>query len=172
MPNTTTTIDFSWGFGRSILPAGTPVDAYGNSANDSNAVGIVAESVYLPNHTATVITAGTWDEAIGRSNGIVLSVECKRALPAIRFSEPVAELPELAAADAGKRVKVNAYGTGYVLADDITAATETAAGTVKRAAAVADAEEGTEIETINALISTLVASGALSEYVPPEPSEE
>ena len=88
MANTTTTVTVTWGNGRSVLYAGTPLDAYGNIANNSSAYGILQSDLHLPDRTATVITAGEWDEEISRQNGIVISDAAKEKLSDITFNAP------------------------------------------------------------------------------------
>ena len=55
------------------------------------------------------------------------------------------------------------YPDPYVL----PAASESALGGVKKAAAVADATEETAVDTVNALIASLVTAGVITAYVPP-----
>lgn len=57
------------------------------------------------------------------------------------------------------------YPAPYVL----PAASATALGGVKKGSAVADATEETAVDTVNALIASLVAAGVIAAYVPPAP---
>lgn len=138
MANTTANVTVTWKTGQSVLYAGTPLDQYGNIANNSSAYGILAEDLYLPNRSATVITAGEWTE--NPACGIVLSDACKKDLSGIEFTPPVIE---------------------YITKAD-TATTE-AAGIVKMAEAVPDSEEETSptTEEFNALLSALRTAGIL-----------
>ena len=153
MANTTANVTVKWRQGQSILWAGTPLDQEGNIANNANAYGILAEDLAQPNKTATVITAGTWDEGISRSNGIPLSDAAKNKLSSIVFSGGVAEYvtPN----------SLNETLSGYVRKTD--AATTEAAGVVKMAEAVSDSEEETAPTTseFNALLGTLRTAGIL-----------
>ena len=47
MANTTTNVTVTWSNGRSTLLAGTPLDAYGNIANNGSAYGILAADMNL-----------------------------------------------------------------------------------------------------------------------------
>ena len=138
MANTTASVTVTWKTGRSVLYAGTPLDQYGNIANDSSAYGILAEDLYLPDRSATVITAGEWTE--NPACGILLSDACKEALSGIEFTPPVIE---------------------YVKKTDM--ATTEEAGIVKMAEAVPDSEEETSptTEEFNALLSALRTAGIL-----------
>ena len=158
MANTTTNVTVTWGNGRSTLLAGTPLDAYGNIANNSSAYGILAADMNLPDRTATVITAGEWDEEISRQNGIALSDAAKTALSGITFKNPV---PNYATVEDLE---------DYVLKTD--KATKSTAGIVKMAEAVADSEEETSPTTaeFNALLSALRTAGILETPAEPENS--
>lgn len=148
MSNTTTTVTVTWGAGRASLKAGTPLDQYGNIANNSSAYGILSEDLNLPNRSATVITAGTWTE--DPSCGIVLSDACKKALSNITFTPPLVE---------------------YVQKTEL--ATTSAAGLVYMAESVADSEEETSPTTaeFNALLSSLRAAGILESPAEEETTE-
>jgi len=161
MANTTTTVTVTWGNSRSVLYAGTPLDAYGNIANNSSAYGILQSDLHLPDRTATVITAGEWDEEISRQNGIVISDECKAALSGITFTNK--EKSFVSEIDLGKALK------GYVKTTDT--ATKSAAGVVKMAEAVADSEEQSSPTTaeFNSLLAALRTAGTLE--TPAEPEE-
>lgn len=160
MANTTTNVTVTWSNGRSTLLAGTPLDAYGNIANNGSAYGILAADMNLPDRTATVITAGEWDEQISRQNGIALSDECKAALSGITFTNK--EKSFVSEIDLEKALK------GYVKTTD--AATKSAAGVVKMAEAVADSEEQSSPTTaeFNALLAALRAAGILETPADPE----
>lgn len=148
MANTTTTVTVTWGNGRNTLLAGTPLDQTGNIANDASAYGILGEDLYMPNRSATVITAGEWDEDEGRLHcGIAVSDAAKEALSAITFNHPVKH---------------------YVEAADL--ATEEKAGLVKQAAAVDDAASAPTKAEFNGLLETLRDAGILA-VEEPEPEE-
>lgn len=152
MANTTATVNVAWRRGQSLIAAGTPLDSAGNIANNSDAYGIVAEDLNVPNRTATVITAGEWDEDYGYSrSGIALSDEAKIALSSITFKHP----PVV-----------------YLTPEDVKPATTEKAGVVKMAASVADSEEETAPTTaeFNGLLAALRTSGALE--TPEEPEED
>lgn len=138
MANTTANVTVTWGNGRSVLYAGTPLDQYGNIANNSSVYGILATDLHLPDRTATVITAGEWTEK--PECGILLSDECKKALSGITFTPAYVE---------------------YVKTTQT--ATTSKAGLVKMAAAVSDSEEETSPTTaeFNALLSALRTAGIL-----------
>lgn len=151
MANTTTTISIAWS-GRMFIKAGTPIDANSKFANDGTAVGIVAQDVIRGAPTATVITAGKWNEDYSASNaGIRLTDACKRALSAITF--------------------VDDDGTELNPPELIGNATTEKAGVVKMAASVADSDEETSPTTaeFNALLASLRTAGILAPVpVPPE----
>ena len=163
MANTTTNVTVTWGNGRSTLLAGTPLDAYGNIANNSSAYGILAEDLNLPDRTATVITAGEWDEEISRQNGIALSDEAKTALSGITFRNPAPSFVSEAELETALE--------DYVKTTDI--ATKAAAGVVKMAEAVPDSEGENSPTTaeFNALLSSLRAAGILETPAEPETTE-
>ena len=146
MANTTANVTVTWKAGQSVLYAGTPLDQNGNIANNSDAYGILAEDLFLPNRQATVITAGEWTE--NPACGIVLSDACKKKLSGITFTPPVVD---------------------YVTKEDL--ATTSVAGLVKMAEAVADSEEETSPTTaeFNALLSALRTAGIME--TPEEPAE-
>lgn len=155
MANTTATVYIKYPKNVGIVRAGMPVDANGYIVNDATAYGIVAADTLFPATTATVITAGEWNEEISAANGVPLSDECKIALSAIKFTDqdgiaqPVNGLPK---PEAGKIVVPgpNAYKLASV------------------AEAVADATEDTVVDTVNAIIASLVEAGLMAEYVEPE----
>ena len=153
MANTTANVTVKWLPGQSILYAGTPLDQYGGIANNSNAYGILAEDLHMPDKTAVVINAGDWDEEISRSNGIALTDEAKNKLSSISFTGGTPEY-----VTPGSLSKTL---SGYVLKTD--AATTEAAGIVKMAEAVGDSEEETSPTTaeFNALLGTLRTAGIL-----------
>lgn len=147
----------TWGDAQEIA-AGTPVDAAGAVANDETAIGILAETINRPwSGKMKVIVAGFVDiDAAEESSGLTISAAAKKAMHGIKFvSEGVIEpIPD----DAPT----------YTL----PAATADAMGGVLQGEAVADATSETAATQINALIASLVASGALAEYIPPEPAVE
>ena len=136
MANTTTTKTFAWPPGVNILRAGTPLDTDGKVANDATAVGIVAADLCAPDKTATVITAGEWDESVNAPY-FRISDAAKEAMPDIEFTTP----PASAALEV------------YVKKTDL--ATTEAAGIVKQAAAVADAEDAPTMAEYNGLLGAL-----------------
>ena len=89
MANTTTTKTISWKNGLSIIHAGTPLDTNGKVVMDNTAVGIVAEDVQMPDTTATVITAGEWDESVNAPY-FHITDEVKLKLSDITFTPPPA----------------------------------------------------------------------------------
>ena len=146
MSNTTATVTVTWGAGRNVLYAGTPLSSSGEIANNGDAYGILSHDLHMPDRSATVITAGEWVEDPGC--GIVLSDACKKKLASITFTPPLIE---------------------YVRKTDL--ATAEAAGLVKMAEAVADAEDAPTAAEFNALLSSLRAAGIMAE--PEEdPAEE
>lgn len=177
MANTTSTVSIVWG-NRMDIKAGTPIDSSSNFANNGNAVGIVAVDVYRGDATATVITAGEWNEDFGAAHaGVRISDECKRALPAISFVDddgtriPAKSLPTPTEANAGKHPLVDENGNVYKLGEfEIPEATTEKAGVVKMAAAVEDSEEETSPTTaeFNALLAALRTAGIIA----PTPVQE
>ena len=87
MANTTTTKTIAWKNGLTIIHAGTPLDTNGKPVMDNTAVGIVAEDVQMPDKTATVITAGEWDESVNAPY-FHISDAVKPALSDITFTPP------------------------------------------------------------------------------------
>ena len=87
MANTTTTKTIAWKNGLTIIHAGTPLDTNGKPVMDNTAVGIVAEDVQMPDKTATVITAGEWDESVNAPY-FHISDAVKLALSDITFTPP------------------------------------------------------------------------------------
>ena len=151
MANTTTTKTISWKNGLSIIHAGTPLDTNGKVVMDNTAVGIVAEDVQMPDTTATVITAGTWDESVNAPY-FHITDEVKLKLSDITFTPPPA-IPM----------------TAYVLKTDL--ATTEAAGVVLQAAAVEDAADAPTEEDFNGLLGALRTAGIIATAEEPEESE-
>lgn len=87
MANTTTTKTIEWKNGLTVIHAGTPLDTNGKPVNDNTAVGIVAEDVQMPDKTATVITAGEWDESVNAPYFHIPDA-VKIALSGITFTPP------------------------------------------------------------------------------------
>lgn len=87
MANTTTTKTVVWTHGINVIRAGTPLDTNGKPVMDNTAVGIVAEDLHMPDKTATVITAGEWDESVNAA-WFHISDAVKLALPDITFNPP------------------------------------------------------------------------------------
>lgn len=152
MANTTTTKTISWKNGLSIIHAGTPLDTNGKVVMDNTAVGIVAEDVQMPDTTATVITAGEWDESVNAPY-FHITDEVKLKLSDITFTPPPA-IPM----------------TAYVLKTDL--ATTEAAGVVLQAAAVEDAADAPTEEDFNGLLGALRTAGIIATAEEPEEPEE
>ena len=150
MANTTTTKTISWKNGLSIIHAGTPLDTNGKVVMDNTAVGIVAEDVQMPDTTATVITAGEWDESVNAPY-FHITDEVKLKLSDITFTPPPA-------------VPLSAY----VLKTDL--ATTEAAGVVLQAEAVEDLTDAPTAEDFNGLLGALRDAGIVN--VPEEDPEE
>jgi hypothetical protein len=150
MANTTTTKTVSWKNGLSIIHAGTPLDTNGKVVMDNTAVGIVAEDVQMPDTTATVITAGEWDESVNAPY-FHITDEVKLKLSDITFTPPPA-------------VPLSAY----VLKTDL--ATTEAAGVVLQAEAVEDLTDAPTAEDFNGLLGALRDAGIVN--VPEEDPEE
>ena len=150
MANTTTTKTVSWKNGLSIIHAGTPLDTNGKVVMDNTAVGIVAEDVQMPDTTATVITAGAWDESVNAPY-FHITDEVKLKLSDITFTPPPA-IPM----------------TAYVLKTDL--ATTEAAGVVLQAEAVEDLTDAPTAEDFNGLLGALRDAGIVN--VPEEDPEE
>ena len=150
MANTTTTKTISWKNGLSIIHAGTPLDTNGKVVMDNTAVGIVAEDVQMPDKTATVITAGEWDESVNAPY-FHITDEVKLTLSDITFTPPPA-------------VPLSAY----VLKTDL--ATTEAAGVVLQAEAVEDLTDAPTAEDFNGLLGALRDAGIVN--VPEEDPEE
>lgn len=150
MANTTTTKTISWKNGLSIIHAGTPLDTNGKVVMDNTAVGIVAEDVQMPDTTATVITAGEWDESVNAPY-FHITDEVKLTLSDITFTPPPA-------------VPLSAY----VLKTDL--ATTEAAGVVLQAEAVEDLTDAPTAEDFNGLLGALRDAGIVN--VPEEDPEE
>lgn len=151
MANTTTTKTISWKNGLSIIHAGTPLDTNGKVVMDNTAVGIVAEDVQMPDTTATVITAGEWNESVNAPY-FHITDEVKLKLSDITFTPPPA-IPM----------------TAYVLKTDL--ATTEAAGVVLQAAAVEDAADAPTEEDFNGLLGALRTAGIIATAEEPEESE-
>lgn len=155
MANTTTTKTIAWKNGLTIIHAGTPLDTNGKPVMDNTAVGIVAEDVQMPDKTATVITAGEWDESVNAPY-FHITDEVKLKLSDITFTPPPAVPIETVLAD-------------YVRKTD-TATTE-AAGVVLQSAAVEDLTEDPTASDFNGLLDSLRDAGIIN--VPePEPDPE
>ena len=150
MANTTTTKTVSWKNGLSIIHAGTPLDTNGKVVMDNTAVGIVAEDVQMPDTTATVITAGEWDESVNAPY-FHITDEVKLKLSDITFTPPPA-VPL----------------SSYVLKTDL--ATTEAAGVVLQAEAVEDLTDAPTAEDFNGLLGALRDAGIVN--VPEEDPEE
>ena len=146
MANTTTTKTISWARGQNILHAGTPLDTNGKPVMDNTAVGIVAEDLHAPDRTATVITAGTWDESVNAPY-FHISNAVKLALSDITFTSPAV-------------VPLETVLAGYVKTTDL--ATTEDAGIVKQSAAVADAADAPTKAEYNGLLAALRTAGIVA----------
>lgn len=154
MANTTTTKTVTWTHGQNTIHAGTPLDTNGKPVMDDTAVGIVAEDLHAPDKTATVITAGEWDERVNAPYFHIADA-VKLKLSDIAFTPPpVAPLETVLA--------------GYVQKTDL--ATKEAAGIVKQAEAVEDLAEAPDAEAFNGLLDALRDAGII--HVPQEPDPE
>ena len=154
MANTTTTKTIKWTHGVNVIHAGMPVDTDGNLVMDNTAVGIIAEDVYAPDTTATVITAGEWDESVNAPY-FHISDTVKKTLTDITFTP----LPEYTASDM-MDILQNVILPTFVSFED-TATTE-AAGIVKQAAAVADASSAPTKTEYNGLLGALRTAGIIA----------
>ncbi len=152
MANTTTTKTVTWTRGLNTIHAGQPLDTNGKPVMDNTAVGIVAEDLHAPDKTATVITAGEWDESVNAPYFHITDA-VKRKLIGIEFTTAPA-IPESA----------------YVLITDL--ATVDSVGVVKQAAAVADAESSPTQEEFNGLLEALRDAGIIAAPEAPEQTEE
>ena len=150
MANTTTTKTVAWTHGVNTIYAGTPLDTNGKPVMDNTAVGIVAEDLHAPDRTATVITAGEWNEIVNQAR-FRIPDEVKLALSDITFTPPPA-------------VPLSAY----VLKTDL--ASVEAAGIVKQAEAVDDVEDAPAAADFNGLLDALRDAGIIN--VPDEGPEQ
>lgn len=142
MANTTTTKTVTWTHGLNVIHAGTPLDTNGRPVMDNTAVGIVAEDLRAPDKTATVITAGEWDESVNAPY-FHISDAVKRKLIGIEFT-PAPAVP----------------ASAYVLVTDL--ATPDSVGVVKQAEAVADAADVPTQAEFNGLLEALRAAGIIA----------
>lgn len=154
MANTTTTKVVTWTHGVNTIYAGTPVDTNGKPVMDSTAVGIVAEDLHAPDKTATVITAGEWDESVNAPRFHIADA-VKLALSDIAFTPP----PEIPLATVL---------ADYIQKTDL--ATTEAAGVVLQADAVEDLTEAPAAADFNGLLDALRDAGILA--VADEATEE
>ena len=155
MANTTTTKTVAWTHGVNTIYAGTPLDTNGKPVMDNTAVGIVAEDLHAPDRTATVITAGEWNEIVNQARFRIPDA-VKLALSDITFTPPPA-------------VPLATVLSDYVQKTDL--ATTEAAGVVLQAAAVEDVESAPAAADFNGLLDALRDAGIIN--VPEEePAEE
>ena len=146
MANTTTTKTVSWTHGINTIYAGTPLDTNGKPVNDNTAVGIVAEDLHAPDKTATVITAGEWDESVNEAR-FHISDAVKLKLSDITFTPP-------------PQIPLATVLAGYVQKTDL--ATTEAAGVVKQAEAVEDLSDAPSAEDFNGLLDALRDAGIVN----------
>lgn len=166
MANTYTQKTITWGNGRNSLFAGTPLDTNGNIANNADAVGILAEDLHMPDRTASVLTAGDWDEAAHRDSGIILSYACKQKLSSITF----ANAPETVVDRTTLSGVLTSTLASYVPTSRIATVEE--AGIIFQAEAVADAEgEAPTQAEYNGLLGALREAGVI-ETPAEEPAEQ
>ena len=154
MANTTTTKTVTWTHGLNTIYAGTPLDTNGKPVMDNTAVGIVAEDLHAPDKTATVITAGVWDESVNAAR-FHISDEVKLTLSDIQFTPP-------------PRIPLTDVLADYVQKTDL-ATTETA-GVIHQAAAVEDAASAPTKAEYNGLLEALRDAGIIN--VPEEETPE
>ncbi len=154
MANTTTTKTVAWTYGLNTIHAGQPLDTNGKPVMDNTAVGIVAEDLHMPDKTATVITAGTWNEEVNDPY-FHIPDSVKLALTNITFSRPPAVPLATVLAD-------------YVQKTDV--ATTEAAGVVLQAAAIEDLTEAPAATDFNGLLDALRDAGIIN--VPEEETTE
>ena len=152
MANTTTTKTVTWTRGLNTIHAGQPLDTNGKPVMDNTAVGIVAEDLHAPDKTATVITAGEWDESVN-APWFHITDTVKRKLIGIEFT-PAPAVPESA----------------YVLITDL--ATPDSVGVVKQAAAVEDVASAPTMADFNGLLEALRDAGIIAAPEAPEQTEE
>ena len=148
MADTITTKTITWGAGRNVIWAGTPVNTNGKVANDSTAVGVVAYDLHMPNRSLQILTAGSWDETLPahQKSGIILSNAAKKAMSDITFTvAPVTLIDETALAAA------------------LHPATTEEAGIVKQAEAIADATDAPTMAEFNGLLGALRDAGIIAE---------
>lgn len=165
MSNTITQKTITWGNGQTSLYAGTPLDTNGKPANDGSAVGILAEDIHMPDRSASVLTAGVWDEDAHTDSGIVLSDAAKAAMSGITFKHPPKTIIDQEALEDALE--------DYVQKTDL--ATTEAAGLVKQSAAVEDAADAPTQEDFNGLLGALRTAGVINtpaEEDPEDPEEE
>ena len=187
MANTYAEKTIIWGHGQNSLYAGTPLDTNGKIANDSTAIGIVAEDLHAPDTVAKVLTAGEWDEDAHPGCGIKLRNATKAALSNITFAHPPVdyidsgELTEILSAyatstdleDYAKTADLADYAKTADLADYVQktdVASTDAAGIVYQGAAVADAESAPTQAEYNGLLGSLRTAGIIA--TPAETPEE
>lgn len=181
MADTITTKTITWGTGRNVIWAGTPVDTNGKVANDSTAIGIVTEDLHLPDRALSVLTAGEWDETLPehQKSGIVLSDAAKKAMSDITFTVAPVTLIDATALDTILEGYVETSDlTDYVKTEDLVdyaktedlpvAATTTDAGIVLQAEAVTDAADAPTMAEFNGLLDALRDAGIMAEPVTPE----
>lgn len=167
MSDTITTKIVTWGHGRNVLWAGTPVDTNGVPCNTGSAIGVVYEDLHMPDRSLKVLTAGTWDETLPehQKSGIIISNAAKKAMDDITFAVPPVTLIDAdalatALADYAKTSDLASYAE---LTDLPGAATTAAAGIVKQAEAVADAESAPTKAEYNGLLGALRTAGIIAE---------
>lgn len=162
MSNTITQKTITWGNGQNCLYAGTPLDASGKPANNGNAIGILAEDIHMPDRSASVLTAGTWDEDAHTDSGIILSDAAKAAMSGITFAHPPKTIID--------QEKLADALEDYVQKTDL--ATTEAAGLVKQSAAIEDAADAPTKSDFNGLLGALRTAGIINTPAPEEPETQ
>lgn len=152
MSNTITQKAITWGNGKTLLRAGTPLDENGNPANDASAIGILAEDIRMPDRLAQVLTAGEWDEDAHTDCGIVLSDAAKAAMSGITFTHPPKGIID--------QETLAGILEDYVQKTDL--ATTEAAGLVKQTEAVEDAADAPTQADFNGLLGALRTAGVIN----------
>lgn len=113
------------------VKAGSPVDGAGRVANNENAIGVLAETIYYGDAVAKVITAGAVDyEAAADMCGFELSAEAKTACAGIEWKSADAVIDNGGGEDDGNGVvivveenqTVNGYQVPKMTADDVVRA--------------------------------------------------
>ena len=148
--------------------AGTPLDTNGKPVMDSTAVGIVAADLHAPDKTATVITAGTWDESVNEAQ-FHITEAVKLALSNITFSKPPVIPLSTVLEDYVTETALGTTLADYAQTTDLASyvqktdtATTEAAGVVLQAVAIEDLTEAPAAADFNGLLDALRDSGVIA----------